>query len=98
MIRIDADGNKVIVSPVKEPTMRTISIRDDIEQVIRELVIAIPEVYLEYDVNLIELQVDDEDRPTTWEIVFVESEETELVIGEATLYEDYVLETIIYDE
>ena len=95
---IDADGNKVIITSVKEPTMRSISIRDDIEQVIRELVIAIPEVYLDYDINLIELQVDDEDRPTTWEIVFVESEETELVLGEATLLENFDLVVDIFED
>ena len=69
--------------------MRQINILQDIEQVLRELVIAIPDVFLSYDLELIELQCDDEDRPTVWEIVVVESDETELVIGEITLMEDY---------
>lgn len=77
--------------------MRTISIRDDIEQVIRELVVAIPEVYLDYDINSIELQVDDEDRPTVWEIVFVESENTELVLGEVVLMENFDAEITIFE-
>lgn len=78
--------------------MRAISIRDDIEQVIRELVIAVPEVYLDYDVNLIELQVDDEDRPTVWEIVFVESDRVELLLGEATLLENFDLVIEIFED
>ena len=68
---------------------RTINITQDIEQILRELVLAIPDVFLDYDTDLIELQVDDEDRPTVWEIVFVESDETELVIGEVTLLENF---------
>lgn len=69
--------------------MRSFNITQDIEQVLRELVIAIPDVFLTYDTDLIELVVDDEDRPTVWEIVFVESDETELVIGEVTLLENF---------
>lgn len=88
------DGNKVIVSPVKEPTMRSINILDDIEAVLHQSAIAIPDIFLEYDVNRVELQVDDEDRPTVWDIVFVESDETEIVLGEITLLEDF---TAIFD-
>jgi hypothetical protein len=69
--------------------MRSISIRDDIENVLRQFAIAIPEVFLNYDVDRVELVVDDEDRPTVWDIVFVESDETELVIGEIVLSEDF---------
>ena len=69
--------------------MRSISIRDDIENVLRQFAIAIPEVFLNYDVAKVELQVDDEDRPTVFDIVFVESDETELVIGEIVLMEDF---------
>jgi hypothetical protein len=70
--------------------MRAISILEDIEQVLRQLVLAIPDVFLDYDANLIELHVDDVDRPTVWEIVYVESEETELVLGEVTLLENFM--------
>jgi hypothetical protein len=78
--------------------MRSISILADIEEVLRQLVIAIPEVYLDYDVRLIELAVDDEDRPTCWEIVFVESEETELVIGEVVLLENFEAVIMIFED
>lgn len=77
---------------------RSISIRDDIEQVLLELVTAIPEVFLEYDVDLIELQVDDEDRPTVWEIVFVESEDTELLLGEVVLLENFEAVVMIFED
>lgn len=87
--------------------MRSISIRDDIEQVLLELVTSVPEVFLDYDVNLIELQGDDasdydEDRqvaiPTVWEIVFVESEDTELVIGEVVLLENFEAVIMIFED
>jgi hypothetical protein len=70
--------------------MRSISIRDDIENVLRQFAIAIPEVFLNYDVDRVDLVVDDEDRPTVFDIVFVESDETELVIGEIVLSEDFM--------
>lgn len=69
--------------------MRAISILQDIEEVLRQLVIAIPEVFLDYDANSIELVVDDVDRPTVWEIVSVESDDSELVLGEVTLLENF---------
>ena len=69
--------------------MRAINIREDIEAVLFQSAIAIPDVFLNYDVNKVELIVDDEDRPAVWDIVFVESEETELVIGEIVLLEDF---------
>jgi hypothetical protein len=78
--------------------MRSINITQDIEEVLRQLVIAVPEVFLEYDVDLIELVVDDEDRPTMWEIVFVESEETELVLGEVLLMEDFTAYIQIFED
>jgi len=69
--------------------MRSISIRDDIENVLRQFAIAIPEVFLNYDIDRVELQIDDYDRPTVFDIVFVESDETELVIGEIVLRDDF---------
>lgn len=70
--------------------MRSISIFDDILVVLSQLAVAIPEVYLNYDVTCVEIQFDDcdEDR-NRFDIVFVESEDTELVIGEIVLSEDF---------
>ena len=78
--------------------MRGINIREDIEAVLFQLAIAIPDVFLNYDVNRVEIQVDDEDRPAVWDIVFVESEETELVIGEIVLLEDFTATFEIFSE
>lgn len=77
---------------------RTISILADIEQTLLQLVCAVPEVFLGYDVDLIELQVDDVDRPTTWEIVFVESETQELVLGEVVLLENFEAVVMIFED
>ena len=76
--------------------IRSINITQDIEQVLLELVRAVPEVFLSYDV--IELVVDDEDRPTVWEIVFVESETHELVIGQVTLLENFEAIVEIFED
>lgn len=76
--------------------MRSINILVDIENMLLEAATAIPEVFLNYDINLIELQVDDVDRPTCWDLVFVESEDSEIVIGEITLLEDFEATFDIY--
>jgi hypothetical protein len=76
--------------------MRSIYILQDIETVLLQSAIAIPEVFLNYDVAKIELQVDDVDRPTCWDIVFVEDEDSEVVIGEVTLMEDFEASFDIY--
>ena len=79
--------------------MRNISIREDIEVVILEMVKAIPEVFLDYDVKSIELVPYHEDGLLgSWDIVFVESDESELVIGEATLGSDLFVEFEIFSE
>jgi hypothetical protein len=77
--------------------MRSIYILEDIQAVLLQSAIAIPEVFLSYDVSKVELQVDDVDRPTVWDIVFVESDETELVIGEIVLSEDFEASFDIFD-
>jgi len=76
--------------------MRSIYILQDIEAVLLQSAIAIPEIFLNYDIDLIELQVDDIDRPTCWDIIFVEDEDTEVVLGEITLLEDFEATFDIY--
>lgn len=78
--------------------MRSIYILEDIQAVLLQSAIAIPEIFLNYDVAKIELHVDDEDRPAVWEIVFVESEDSEVVLGEITLYEDFTAKFDIFDD
>jgi hypothetical protein len=74
------------------------NILEDIEVVLFQSAIAIPEIFLNYDVSKIELHVDDVDRPAVWEIVFVESEDSEVVLGEITLYEDFTAKFDIFDD
>lgn len=73
--------------------MRSINILDDIQAVLLQSAIAIPEVFLNYDVTKVELQAG----PTVFDIVFVESDETELVIGEIVLSEDFEASFDIFD-
>jgi hypothetical protein len=82
----------------KETDMRNMNILEDIEVVLFQSAIAIPEIFLNYDVSKIELHVDDEDRPAVWEIVFVESQDSEVVLGEITLYEDFTAKFDIFDD
>lgn len=80
--------------------MRIISLRDDLEQAILQYVRAIPEIYLEYDVNSVELVGYDDDRGLVaqYDIVFVESDETEIVLGDAQVGTDLILEVDIYSD
>lgn len=78
--------------------MRSINILDDIITVLYQSAIAIPEIFLNYDVARVELQVDDYDRPTVFDIVYVESDETEIVLGEIVLMEDFTANFEIFDD
>ena len=78
--------------------MRSIYILQDIETVLLQSAIAIPEIFLNYDVDRVELQVDDVDRPSYWDIVFVESDDTEIVLGGITLLEDFEATFEIFDD
>ena len=75
--------------------MRSISIRDDIEQVILQYARSIPEVFMAYDIESIEVW---ERSSLVWDLIFVESEETELVIGEITLNSDFEAFFDIFEE
>lgn len=79
--------------------MRNISIREDIEVVILQLVRAIPDVFLNYDVNSVELVEYHEDGLIgSWDIVFVESDDYEVIIGEAVLGTDLFVEIDIFSD
>lgn len=80
--------------------MRIVSLRDDLEQAILQYVRAIPEIYLEFDINSVELLSYDDDRGfvAQYDIVFVESDETEIVLGDAQVGTDLILEVDIYSE
>ena len=79
--------------------MRNLSIREDIEVVILQLVRAIPDVFLNYDVNSVELVEYHEDGLIgSWDIVFVESDDYEVIIGEAVLGTDLFVEIDIFSD
>lgn len=79
--------------------MRHIPIRDDVEEVVLQLVRAIPEVFLEYDINFVELVEYHEDGLLgSWDIVFVESDDYEVIIGEAVLGTDLMLDIDIFSD
>ena len=68
--------------------MRTISIKEDIEEVLLQYARAIPEVFTSYDITYVEIQLSPEDT-NVWDIVFVESFESEVLLGEITLHGDF---------
>lgn len=79
--------------------MRNLSIREDIEVVILQLVRAIPDVFLNYDVNSVELVEYHEDGLIgSWDIVFVEDDDYEVIIGEAVLGTDLFVEIDIFSD
>lgn len=79
--------------------MRNISIRDDIEVVVLQLVRAIPDVFLNYDVDSVELVEYHEDGLVgSWDIVFVEDDDYEVIIGEAVLGTDLFVEIDIFSD
>jgi len=79
--------------------MRNLSIREDIEVVILQLVRAIPDVFLNYDVNSVELVEYHEDGLVgSWDIVFVEDDDYEVIIGEAVLGSDLFVEIDIFSD
>lgn len=80
--------------------MRILSIRDDVEQVILQYVRAIPDIFTVYDIARVELVEYDEDRGfiAQYDIVYVEDDDTELVIGDVQLGTDLILEADIYPD
>lgn len=77
--------------------MRIISIRDDVEQVVLELVHAIPEIFLDYDINSVQLVEYHEDGQIySADIVFVESDDYEVVIGDVSLGTDLFVHIDVY--
>lgn len=77
--------------------MRTISIKKNIEEVLLQYARAIPEILTSYDIANVEIQRNDEGI-NTWDIVFVESDLTEIVLGEIVLYGDFEATFDIFDD
>lgn len=66
--------------------MRSISIRDDIEQILGQYAKCIPEILGPHDLNLIEVAFTGVDG--IFEILLVEDDDNEVVLGEIILTED----------
>ena len=77
--------------------MRTISIKEDIEEVLLQYARAIPEVFTSYDIANVEIQLSPEDIDT-WDIIFVESDETEVLLGEIVLNADLTASFDIFED
>lgn len=77
--------------------MRTISIQSDIEEVLLQYARAIPEVLTAYDIANVEIQLNPEDIDT-WDIIFVESDETEVLLGEIVLNADLTASFDIFED
>lgn len=80
--------------------MRIISVRDDLEQAVLQYVRAIPEVFLDYDITKVELVGYDDDRGLVaqYDIVFVESDDYEVVLGDVQVGTDLIAEIDIYSD
>jgi len=79
--------------------MRAISIRDDVEQIALQYVRALPDVFTEYDINFVELvEYHVDGMVFAADIVFVESDDYEIVIGDLQVGTDLILEVDIYSE
>lgn len=79
--------------------MRIISIRDDVEQAVLQYVRAIPEIFMDYDISRVELVEYHEDGLVgSWDIVFVEDDDYEIVLGDASVGSDLFVHIDIYSD
>lgn len=74
--------------------MRTVNLQQDIEQVLIECVISMPDVFLSYEIDAVDVVYH---RDGYWDVVYVESEETEVVIGKIELLGDFDAKIDIFD-
>ena len=79
--------------------MRNISIRDDVEQVVLQYVRAIPEIFMDYNIDRVELVEYHEDGLVySADIVFVESDDYEVVLGDICVGTDLIVDIDIYSD
>lgn len=79
--------------------MRIISIRDDVEQAVLQYVRAIPEIFMDYDISRVELVEYHEDGMVySADIVFVEDDDYEIVLGDASVGSDLFVHIDIYSD
>lgn len=78
-----------------------INITTDIEEVLAQFARAIPDLYLDFDREAIQVVANDDgwnDGTLLFDIVLVLSEDEELVVGEMTLTADFDLSVAIFED
>ena len=74
-----------------------VSIRDDVEQIALQFVLARPDIFLEFDtVELVERHEDG--AVYAADVVFVENEDSEVVIGDIRIGTDLMLDLTVFSE
>lgn len=76
--------------------MRTFNLTNDIIAILEQLARTHPDVYLTYDVDRVAVVKTDE--LGVFDLVFIESDETELVFGEIVLDDDYEASFEIFED
>ena len=66
--------------------MRSISIRDDLEAILAQYARCIPEILMQYDLNQISVVFTEVDG--VFDLVLIEDEDNEVVLGEIIVSED----------
>lgn len=74
--------------------MRSVSLIADLEEVIFQYVTAVADVRLSYNIHDVEVVYREDGE---FDIVYVESAETEVIIGLATVFADFSLNVEIFD-
>ena len=69
--------------------MRTFDLRNDIEQVALQLVRAVPEIFMDFDLSKVQL-VRTEDFGI-YDVVVIEDDQVEVVVGEVIIMDDLTM-------
>ena len=76
-----------------------VSIRDDVEQIALQFVLARPDIFLEFDTDNVALVERHEDGVVyAADVVFVENEDSEVVIGDIRIGTDLMLDLTVFSE
>lgn len=76
-----------------------VSIRDDVEQIALQFVLARPDIFLEFDTDNVALVERHEDGAVyAADVVFVENEDSEVVIGDIRIGTDLMLDLTVFSE
>lgn len=77
--------------------MRTFDLMDDLEVIMTQYVRAIPEIFMDFDIASVQLARTDDFG--IYDIVSVQNDDTEIVVGEVVLSaDDLIMEVEIFSE